>query len=362
MNMLNPTNLIKLITFIGLILYSKKLFLYNGYIHPFYLPNKKPILSIDKNKKKILKKGKKYLNKCLAFHTHIKYKRFLSSPKVTIIIPLYNCESTIRPSLHSVQFQNISNIEIIIINDFSTDNTSKIIKFYQKYDSRIRIINNHKNMGTLYSRSIGALISKGEYIFNLDDDDLYFDNDILDYIFRIGKQESLDIISFLTVNIKKYNSKISKMENIFTYQYPNEFYLQQPELGIWMVKFKNKFLVHNNMIWDKCIKTSIYKKAVNLMGFQKYSRYLSWAEDASIIFIIFNLAKSFKNINKYGIFHFKGNNTATKRQSNNTRIFGEIFFLDIIFDFTKNDSEDKNLIIGQAIYLFKRYNFYKFII
>ena len=93
------------------------------------------------------------------------------------------------------------------------------------------------------------------------------------------------------------------------------------------------------MILDKCIKTSLYKKGVILIGFKNYSRYLSWAEDASIIFIIFTLAKSFKIINKYGIFHFKDNNTATKRQSNHTSIFGEI------------------LIIGQAIYSLKRYNF-----
>ena len=64
--------------------------------------------------------------------------------------------------LHSVQFQNLSETEILLINDFSEDNTSNIIRNFQKSDFRIKIINNHKNMGTLYSRSIGALISKGE--------------------------------------------------------------------------------------------------------------------------------------------------------------------------------------------------------
>ena len=89
MNIFNPINLIKLTTFIGLILYSKILFLYNWYIQPFYLPNKKSTPPTDKNKKN-LKKGENYLNS-LAFHSHIKYKRFLSSPKLSIIIPLYNC-------------------------------------------------------------------------------------------------------------------------------------------------------------------------------------------------------------------------------------------------------------------------------
>ena len=99
-----------------------------------------------------------------------------------MIIPLYNCEKTIKPTLHSIQYQNMSEIEIILINDCSTDNTSKIIEKAQKYDHRIKAIKNNKNMGALYSRSIAALMTKGEYIFGLDNDDMYFYHDVFDYI------------------------------------------------------------------------------------------------------------------------------------------------------------------------------------
>ena len=88
----------------------------------------------------------------------------------------------------------MANIEIILINDFSNDNTLKIVENIQKFDHRIRIVNNHKNMGTLYSRSLGVLISRGEYIFNLDNDDLYFDNDLIDFIFCKAKTQNLDIL------------------------------------------------------------------------------------------------------------------------------------------------------------------------
>ena len=90
--------------------------------------------------------------------------KYIKQPKITAIIPLYNCERTIESALHSIQYQNMSEIEILLINDFSKDNTSKILKNFQEKDFRIKVINNHKNMGTLYSRSIGVLISKGEYI------------------------------------------------------------------------------------------------------------------------------------------------------------------------------------------------------
>ena len=189
---------------------------------------------------------------------------------------------------------------------------------------------------------------------------MYFDADIFGKIYKIGKNENLDIMGFLTVNLWNYKGSIKKMKNIFTYLYPDGLFLEQPELGKWMIEFNGKFLVHNNMIWDKCIKSSIYKNAVNLLGIKRYSNFLSWAEDASILFIILNISKSFKQVNKYGILHFKGNFTSSFTQSNYTKIYGEIFFLDIIFDFSRNNSEIKNLIVGQALYIKNRYKIKKF--
>ena len=198
------------------------------------------------------------------------------------------------------------------------------------------------------------------FIFGLDNDDLYFDNDLLDYVYKKGKNDNLDVIGFLTVDTWNYTIKISQMKDIYTYLYPDEFYLEQPELSTWMIKFNNNFLVHNNMIWDKCIKTSIYKESVNLFGISRYSKFISWTEDTSMNFIIFNMAKNFKYIHKYGIFHFRSNSTASLRQSIDSKIYGEIFFFDVLYDFSKNDSENKNLIIGQAFYIYNRYNINKF--
>ena len=348
-------NLIKIFIFYSLIIIENNLQKYSFKYHPFYLPHKKSILSLNKSKINELEKGRIFLDKCLISKKNKKYKK-IKKPKLSVILPLYNCQKTIRASLNSIIFQNMANIEIILINDFSNDNTLKIIKNFKRYDQRIMLINNKKNMGTLYSRSIGVLKAKGDYIFSLDNDDMYFDYDVLGYIYQRITQESLDIIGFLTINLWNYTASINKMKNIFTYLYPDEFYLEQPELRTWMIKFKGKYLVHNNMIWDKCIKSLIYKKALNIMGYNRYSNYLSWAEDTSILFIIFNLAKSFKYIYKYGILHFKGNITSSLTQSIDTKIFGEIFFLDILNTFSKNNTEDKNLIVGQAYYIYNRYN------
>ena len=359
MNCFKFINLIKLTIFCNLIIIGKKLGIYPTYLHPFYLPYNKPILLIDRYQNETLNNGRNYLDKCLNLVNNNKYK-LIEIPKASVIIPLYNCQETIIPAINSIQYQNMTQFEIILINDFSSDNTSYIVENLQKNDQRIKIINNIRNMGTLYSRSIGALASRGEYIFNLDNDDLYFSHDLFDSIYKIGKNENLDIINFLAINIWNYSSNVIYMKNLFSIQFSDEFYLKQPDLGMWMIKYKEKFLVHNNMIWDKCINTSIYQKAVNLMEIQKYSQYVSWAEDTSINFIIFKLAKSFKYTNKYGLVHFKGRNTASSTQSINSRIFGDIFFLNIMLDFSSNNTKEKNLIVGQLFYIYKRYNYFKF--
>ena len=359
MNCFKFINLIKLTIFCNLIIIGKKLGIYPTYLHPFYLPYNKPILLIDRYQNETLNNGRNYLDKCLNLVNNNKYK-LIEIPKASVIIPLYNCQETIIPAINSIQYQNMTQIEIILINDFSSDNTSYIVENLQKNDQRIKIINNIRNMGTLYSRSIGALASRGEYIFNLDNDDIYFSHDLFDSIYKIGKNENLDIISFLAINIWNYSSNVIYMKNLFSIQFSDEFYLKQPDLGMWIIKYKEKFLVHNNMIWDKCINSSIYQKAVNLMGIQKYSQYVSWAEDTSINFIIFKLAKSFKYTNKYGLVHFKGRNTASSTQSINSRIFGDIFFLNIMLDFSSNNKKEKNLIVGQLFYIYKRYKYFKF--
>ena len=96
------------------------------------------------------------------------------------------------------------------------------------------------------------------------------------------------------------------------------------------------------------------------MRFNRFSKFVSWAEDTSINFIIMNLANNFKYVFKYGIVHIKGRNTASNTQSINTKIYGEIFFLDILFDFCKNNTEVKNHIIGQVFYIYKRYKINSF--
>ena len=256
-----------------------------------------------------------------------------------------------KASIRSVQNQNFSKIEIILVNDFSTDNTLKVIRKIKKYDSRIQIINNKKNMGILYSRSIGALASKGEFILTLDDDDMFFDYDIFDWVYKICKKDNLDIVGFKSILTRNYKYHINKMKDNPFSNHKNNLILHQPELG------RHPFLKNGSYndinIWGKIIKTKIYKKSVNALGKKRYSKYICWAEDTIIVFIIFNIAQSYKFTNKYGIIHLFSNSSASFTQPEKKIIFSEIFLLDIIFDFSKND-DYKNFIIYYAFSCYQK--------
>ena len=102
------------------------------------------------------------------------------NPKISIIIPVYNKEKYILRILRSIQNQNFENIEIIFTDDYSKDNSIKLIEKYQKEDPRIKLIKHEANVGTLINRNDAAKRALGEYILFIDCDDLLL-NDILIY-------------------------------------------------------------------------------------------------------------------------------------------------------------------------------------
>ena len=315
------------------------------------IKRKKQLIYFTKNninylyndKEDILRKGRKYINKCLNGLLLNKNKFNLAKkPIISIIIPVFNCQKSIKASIRSIQNQNISEIEIILVNDYSKDNSLEIIKKLKKFDSRIKIINNIKSMGTLYSRSIGALAAKGEYILTLDDDDMFFGDDIFDLVYKIGKKYELDIVGFRSLLIKNYSYSFIEMKDNPFSNHTNNLTLYQPNLRRHIIL---KYGSYNDInIWGKGIKANIYKKSVNILGKKRYSNYICWAEDTIIVFIIFNIANSYKFINKYGVIHLFSNYTASFTQPETNIIFGEIFFLNILFEFSPNDYY-KNVVI-----------------
>ena len=122
----------------------------------------------------------------------IKKFRKMKNPKVSLISPIYNREGFLTRFLKNIQHQNFDDIEIIFVDDKSTDAGVKILKKYQKLDKRIKIIKHKKNKGTFISRNIGVLYSNAKYIILPDPDDII----------------SKDIIRTCLYYAEKYNYEI----------------------------------------------------------------------------------------------------------------------------------------------------------
>lgn len=114
--------------------------------------------------------------------------------RFSIIMCAYNVEKYISKAIESVLKQDFKNYELLIINDGSTDNTSKIVKSYA--DERIKFVNHKQNRGLSCVRNEAVSIAKGEYILYLDADDTLYENATLSKINDTIGDEKLDLIYF----------------------------------------------------------------------------------------------------------------------------------------------------------------------
>ena len=102
---------------------------------------------------------------------------------VSVIIPVYNLEKYLKQCLESVVSQTLKDIEILCVNDGSTDSSLEILEEYASRDTRIRIIN-QENHGAGNARNTGLNIAAGEYLYFLDGDD-YIENKTLELLVEL---------------------------------------------------------------------------------------------------------------------------------------------------------------------------------
>lgn len=114
------------------------------------------------------------------------------TPKVSVVIPVYNAVSYLKECLDSIVNQTLKEIEIICVNDGSTDNSLEILNEYAAKDNRFKIID-QKNAGTSPSRNTGIDASCGDYLMIVDHDDFFEDN-MLEYLYYTAKAEQSDAV------------------------------------------------------------------------------------------------------------------------------------------------------------------------
>ena len=176
-------------------------------------------------------------------------------PLVSVVIPVYNVEKYLRQCLDSVINQTYKNLEIVCVNDCSTDSSPQILEEYAKSDSRIRILNNKQNLGLGLTRNEGIKIAKGEFVHCLDSDDWM---ELNAYETLINEfEDDIDAIRFPYYSydeITKQTEIVGYNNEDFLYKktnlYDNPACCKHWNSSAWIKIFRRDFLISNNLFYN----------------------------------------------------------------------------------------------------------------
>ena len=273
-----------------------------------------------------------------------------SNPDVSIILTMYNQAHCIHKGLRSIQNQSIKNIEIIVVDDCSEDNSTDVIKEYQKEDPRIILIIHDANESRMKARVDGIRKARGKYITIVDGDDALAHKDILKNCLYIAQKGKLDVVEFrgsgyqngMPVNVVyNYDLKNKNFSNI----------IHQPELRTKFIfkKYDNDYYISNTVIWAKFIKNDVFQNVLEYMGKEYADDYSNENEDALMAMAVFHVAKSYyitKEIGYYNSYDEKNNGfPKTKigkcKVNNIIKKFALFKFYKFMVDKHSNDDQEK---------------------
>lgn len=187
------------------------------------------------------------------------------NPKVSIVIPTYNVEKYLKRCIESIINQTLDEIEIIIVNDGSTDMSGKIADELSKIDSRIIIIN-QENKGLSGARNTGLNAARGEYIAFIDADD-WIEMQAIETMYKYAKDNDCEVVQ-CNHKIVKNNTVENISNEIPVYKVLNE---EEIEIYLKGQLIQGKLRTY---AWDKIYKLSFLKD--NNLYFQDIQRFEDW--------------------------------------------------------------------------------------
>lgn len=229
----------------------------------------------------------------------------MNNPLISIIIPVYNAEEYLPKCLNSIINQTYKNIEIICINDGSTDNSENIIKKYMEMDDRV-IHLYCKNNGVSNARNVGLDIAKGRYIMFVDSDD-WIEIETCDIVLKIAQEKNVDVVMW--DYIREFNNT-SIQKNIFI----NEVFFDEKkvknDLHRRMIGITGDELSHPEKadalctVWGKLYKReSIYKYNIRFFDIRLIGTY----EDGLFNLNVFEHVRTAIYVHK-PLYHYRKTN------------------------------------------------------
>ena len=274
-------------------------------------------------------------------------------PKISFIISVFNKEKYLNSLITSMQMQDLKEIEIVVVDDCSSDKSVKIINNFRKRDKRIILINNKKNMGSLYSRAIGGNIAKGDYFIFFDSDDIILKDGILKS-YNHALKYKLDLVQFLSI--------VNKNEHVYTskYFYTYKNVIKQPILSHIFYYYKKSGVEQNLVLWDKLVKKKVVLKSLKYIGEKFIQSRIMIENDVILLFSILKMAKSYQFIESPGYYYFAKNKDSITNTKNNPIKTNEIIRsilmnIQFLFKKTSNTFLEKSFCAFKFKQSFQRY-------
>ena len=240
----------------------------------------------------------KFFNICnqekLINNAKIKYS---GNPLISIIIIIFNKENEIIKSLRSIQNQSFKNIEIIIVDDCSTDNTSHILESLLTTDPRIRIFTHLKNMGAWRSRLDGFLYSNAPYVIHFDCGDLYADNLVLEDAYYFVTKYNLDSLRFSFI--------LTRSKDILYYKNRIVDFKKRDLKIVYGRRHYNIYGYRFGTIWNRLVRANIFIKGLDYLDEYILNAYKNLFEDRWWNTLANNASYSYLMINRIGYIYLK---------------------------------------------------------
>lgn len=179
--------------------------------------------------------------------------------KVSVVMPIYNASDYLKPAIDSVLHQTLTDIELICVDDGSTDNSLSIIKGYQQSDERVRILTEN-NAGPSIARNKGLVRARGKYVIFLDADDFY-DYTLLEKLYELAETDRLDIAickfdiynnrkATFEDNIKSDHGEIFTEAGVVSKNDYPDVILSCTTGYVWNKLFRREFVVEKELEFD----------------------------------------------------------------------------------------------------------------
>ncbi|MGP4952700.1 glycosyltransferase family 2 protein [Psychrobacter sp. T6-1] len=179
----------------------------------------------------------------------------MSTPLISVVIPVYNKEDYLEKCLDSVVNQTYAALEIILINDGSTDRSPMICKEYADRDSRIRFIDKD-NQGVSITRNLGIHSSKGDWLYFLDSDD-FLEVDAFEILIKAAKSTNADIVFFDCRRFRPTDVALDRKPIIYKEYTDLKSFLDETNLSpvsAWLNFFRREIVLENKVVFNKNLK------------------------------------------------------------------------------------------------------------